>query len=419
VTGTDVSTTAAPHPSSNSASALSYPTFRAFAIGAMVSSAGTWMQNLTVPYVLYRQTHSATWVAMAAVANSVPGLFVAPVGGALADRHQRRWVLLYTQTILAILALGLWGAWTFHMRSPTMLVLLVACFGVMNGLVSPSWQSYLIELVPREAYLSAVSVNSAQFNIARALGPALAALVLATGGPSWTFACNALSFVAVLLPLAMMRVPRREIDTTDAPGVVRAYGQGVKVLWADDAMRTCFLIALASAGLVMPMLNLAAVVVGREYHAGAWGLGLLTAAYGMGSMTGWLLVELAPSARYLARSVKVRAGLFVCALSVLGFAASPGLLTAFPPLFIGGVAFLFQHTSCVSCVQLRVPEEYRGRVMGFYFLSWSAGLPLATLLMGRMSDLVNVRLTVATAGTLVLIVSLVLLVRPSITAPLD
>ncbi|HAS12372.1 MAG TPA: MFS transporter, partial [Acidimicrobiaceae bacterium] len=182
--------------------ALRIPDFRRFWIGATISNSGTWMQNVTVPYVLFQLTDSATWVGLASFLQFLPALFMGPLGGTLADRYPRRTVLLVAQSALALAAVGLWLLWSSGVAEPWSITAMVALFGAIAGTSIGAWQAFVSELVPRHLLLNAVTLNSAQFNAARAVGPALGGLVLGTLGPSWAFGLNALSYVAVLFALA-------------------------------------------------------------------------------------------------------------------------------------------------------------------------------------------------------------------------
>jgi MFS family permease len=169
--GSTVTTARPPH-------ALAHRPFRSFIIGAFVSNAGTWMQNLAVPYVLYRQTHSAAWVGMAGFATYIPTVLIAPWGGAWAERFQRRVMLLWTQLALTGTAALLWVLWVTGAHNPWAIIAPLALGGVASGANIPAWQAFLTELVPRESLLTGISMNATQFNVSRAFGPALAGVVI-------------------------------------------------------------------------------------------------------------------------------------------------------------------------------------------------------------------------------------------------
>ena len=169
-----------------------------FWLGALVSNTGSWLQNLTVPYVVYEITGSAFWVGVATAAQFLPGFVGSPIGGHLADTRERRRLLIVLLSVMAVLAVGLWWTWESGSRSIAVILLLVSASGLVWGTTLPSWQAFVNDLVPREDLISAVSLNSLQFNAARSLGPAVAGLVIASFGPGVAFGLNAASFVFVV-----------------------------------------------------------------------------------------------------------------------------------------------------------------------------------------------------------------------------
>ena len=188
--------------------ALRYRNFALFWTGALISSTGGWVQNVTIPYVVYKLTDSETWVGFAGFSLLITAALFGPIGGTLADRLDRRKVLIVMQSAQAVVALILWAMWSAGVRSPGAIVALAALSGAFAGLMIGSWQAFVSELVPREVLLNAVTLNSAQFNAARAFGPAIGGIVLATLGPGWGFFINAVSFVAVIGALLPMRLDR-------------------------------------------------------------------------------------------------------------------------------------------------------------------------------------------------------------------
>ena len=177
--------------------------FRIFFTGALISNSGSWLQNLAVPFVLFELTGKAFWVGLAGFAQFIPSFFLGPIGGSMADRLDRKKVLLVTQSAMAITAFLLWAAWASGWHNRWLILGLTAATGVINGFMIPSWQAFVPSLVPRADLGSAITLNSTQFNAARAIGPAFAGLLLATLGASWAFFINGLSFVGVLVAISV------------------------------------------------------------------------------------------------------------------------------------------------------------------------------------------------------------------------
>ena len=263
--------------------AFRYRNFRLFWIGALLSSTGTWVQGVTVPFVILQLTDSAAWVGFAGFAQFLPAVLVGPLAGSLADRFHRRSVLLVTQTLMAADALLLWVMWVAGVRNPWALVGAVALGGVTAGLNIPSWQSFISELVPREVLLNAVTLNSTQFNAARAFGPAVGGLVLGLLGPGPAFLINAISFLAVIVALLMIHVPRLERARADR-GVLRQFAQALRYARHMPGILACFLFVLALGALGSPVFQLLAVFADQVFHVGDLAYGFLGAALGIGAL---------------------------------------------------------------------------------------------------------------------------------------
>src|SRR5438477_775517 len=185
--------------------AFGHRNFILFWMGSLVSNVGTWMQNVTVPYVLlFVMDTSPIWVGIATVSQFLPSVVLSPYAGAFADRYSRKRVVIVSQVVQGVVAVVMWAAWVGGVRTPVTYVLLVGVGGIANGLNLPAMQALVGETVPREDLLNAVTLTLGQFNAARAVGPALTGLVLAQWGPSWAFLVNAVSFVAVVAALMAM-----------------------------------------------------------------------------------------------------------------------------------------------------------------------------------------------------------------------
>ncbi len=397
-------------------SALRHRNFALFWTGALISNIGSWMQSLAVPFVIYEATGSAAWVGFAAFMQFFPTVLLAPLGGSLADRYPRRMVLLVTQTIFAALAFALWGAWIAGVRSPLALTAIVGAGGVVAGVNIPSWQAFISELVPREDLLGAITLNSAQFNASRAIGPAIGGLVVATLGPAWAFFINGVSFAAVIVALALITTKARVV-TQPETGVLSQFAEGVRHLWAHRAMRYAYLLVVAMAFFGNPMLSLATVVARSVYDVGAVGLGALTAAFGVGAVIG--AVVLSRFARTRPASEVGRVGFTLFAGSVVLFGASPAISLGLVALFAAGFAYLVAIATFNTVVQLNVAEELRGRVMGFYVMGFTAAYPLGALLQGALAQIIGVQLTIVLAGSCLVAISAGLFLRPAAVRQLD
>ena len=377
--------------------ALRITAFRRFWIGALISNSGSWMQNVSVPFVLYQLTGSATWVGVASFAQFLPAVLFGPLGGSLADRFSRRSVLLVAQAAMAAVALALWALWSSGAASPWSITALVALLGAVAGLAIGSWQAFVSELVPRHLLLNAVTLNSAQFNGARAFGPALGGLVLATLGPSGAFALNALSFVAVLGALAS--IPGRPAAIADPggrPSVLGETWETVRYIRHMPGIAACVLVVASIGFLGSPVFPLLVVFAEDVFGVSDALYGLLGAALGIGGVLATPFV--AGRGSGIPRSRLAGTALAVYAASLVAFALSPVFPLAVVALVVAGGAYLAVASTLNTTIQVQVAEERRGKVLALYVMGLTSSYPLGSLVQGAIADRVGVRVVTAVAG---------------------
>lgn len=373
----------------------------------MLSNTGSWLSNLTVPYVLYQLTGSAVWTGIASVAQFVPQMVLTPWAGSLADRFDRRRMLLVTQTSMALAAAALWLVWLGSDRSPGsayVLLALIALIGALQGINLPSWQAFVNDLVPRADLPSAIALNSLQFNAARSIGPALAGLLLAVLGVTWAFFFNAVSYVAVIIGLLLLRLPptpsrptgdRREATFLHALRYVGTQ-QGIVA-----AIAVSFLVGV----LVNPILNFTVVFSESVFQTGAIVLGLMNAAFGVGSVAAAPVVA---SARAVSRAATTRAGLVLQGVGLVGFAVSPNATIATVALVLIGAGFMAAIASANTSLQMIVAPALRGRVIAVRLMIYAGSFPLGAMVQTALSDAVGPRPVVLGAGTLMLVLFILL-----------
>jgi MFS family permease len=347
--------------------ALSFHDFRVFWGGAIGSSIGANMQLAALLWVVAVATRSAAKVTLIAFITVVPLLLLGAVGGALADRFPRRRLLLVTQTLLMVQAFALWGVWEAGYGSYWVLFVLSLVGGVIIALNIPAWQSIVPELVPRPFLQNAVTLNSVQFNVARAAGPMLAGVLIAWVGAGICFLINALSFVLVLVALLLITsadtAPARP-DGEARPGVYAGFKESVRYLRNQPGLQVAIGTHAAFALLGAPVVQLIPVLSVEVLDVGS-------AAYGL------LL------------------GLAVGVLFMLAFGAS----------YVTVVAI--DH----STIQALSDDHIRGRITSLWLMTFGTGFPLGTILMGLTADVVGVRAVLIGAGVLVALVLTAVAVR--------
>ena len=397
-------------------SAFHHRNFAVFWTGALLSNIGSWMQRVTIPYVLYELTGSATVVGIGGFLQFFPVVLVGPLAGSVADRFPRRRVLMVTQSAMAVLALVLWAAWELGMRAPAGIIAVVAGSAVVAGLNIASWQAFVPELVPRHQLLNAVTLNSAQFNGARAVGPALAGVVLLRWGPGAAFLVNAVSYLAVIVALAMVRVPVVRRPRPERR-VLGQFAEGLDYVRRSPVILGCIAVAMTVTFLGMPLLQLMAVFAEEVYGVGEGAYGLLVGAIGTGGVlaaavvTGWL--------GQVRRSRLLRITLLVYGVSLVAFSQARTLPLGLAMAVVVGMCHLVTVTSLNTTVQLLVDEEVRGRVMAIWVMGFTLANPVGVLLQGWVTDHVGAPITVTAAGLGMVALGVVLVVGRRMPAALD
>ena len=387
--------------------AFRYRNFTLMWTSSLLSSSGSWLQMVAVPYVIYTITGSGAWLGFAGFLGYAPMVLTGPYAGSVADRFDRRRVLIIGGIVQAAITFALWASWVAGVRNIGVFLAVLTLGAFAGGFTVAAWQSFVTELVPREHLLNAVTLNSAQFNAARAFGPALGGVVLATLGVAWCFFINAVSFLVMVLGLVIVRVAKRRIVTPA--------GKARPIAEMRDAMRyvrtvpgivTCLVIVSALGFLGGPLFNLLVVFATDVYGVGKGAYGLLAACLGTGAILVAPIVAGRGGGIARSRLVTIAMVAYGTALVLLG--AAPVVLLGGAALLVAGAGYLGITASLNTAVQLQVREDMRGRTMAFYLMVLTAAVPLGAQIQGWLVDLIGVRWTVAGAGALFLSVFAVL-----------
>lgn len=385
--------------------ALGHRDFRLFWCGQLVSLIGTWMQSVGQAWLVLELTNSPFRLGLIGALQFGPILLFSFLSGAISDRVRKRRLLLGTQAALMLQAFTLAAlVWSGHVQFWHVAVL-AALYGLATTLDMPSRQAFVAHLVPRGDLMNAIALNSAVFNGARVVGPAMAGLLVARYGTAAAFLMNGASFIAVLTALAAIRTegapsPRRGV------GLRAEIGEGVR--YAAGTQRVALVMALLTVmGLFVVNMNVLVPLIARDVlHEGAHGFGLLMAALGVGAVAGALAVA-ALSVRRPPLALVVGSALAAAALVLVLSTARYFGPTATVLVALGFAQIVFM-TSCNTTVQIAVPDELRGRVMGLYALVFAGMTPIGALIMGTVAEHWGVSRACAVGGAagLVLILAL-------------
>ena len=379
-----------------------------------MSTIGSWMQTVAVGALVVAQTGKATWAVLVAAGAFLPIGLLSPVGGALADRLPRRPVLMLGNLAAAASAALLAVVVAAGHDNPWALLALVTLQGSASALVGPFQQAILPDLVPRSEFLAAVSLNSAQFNFGRIVGPALAGATVAAFGYPMAFVANAVSFLAVVLAVAFLRLapPKGKVD-----GLFASLRSGFTAARREPSCWAAIRAIAVVAFIASPFIALVPVMARHLSHGGpraiAQTTALLTTAQGAGAVAGALC--LAPLATRLGRGRVLSWSLFLLPPALLAYSASQTRWWGMVTLFIVGLIYIGVLSGLSTVVQLRAPAAYRGRVLSFFLVALGVAYPLGSLVQGPIIDRIGIGLTTAgTALALLLILTAVALLRPGI-----
>ena len=364
--------------------ALAHRNFRFFVLGQALSLTGMWIQMVAQSWLMYQMTQEAFAVAWVAIAQQGPGLLVGPFAGALADRHSRQRMLVFAHAAAIAPAVALAVLVFSGSASPLLLFALALVAGVARAFEIPTRQAFVPELVTREDIPNAIALNSIVFNVARLVGPAIGGFIIALAGEAWCFLANAVLLVPVLFSLLAIRVPVRSRLSSATSSLLSELASAVRyvrrepILWA-------LLGGLAAASVAgMPYTVLLPSFAARVLDAGPETYGFLTAAVGVGAILSAVL--LATRKQVAGLDAWLVASGVVFAFGLFGLSRSTDLGMAVLALAVIGGGFMFLMAATNTLVQLRVPDELRGRVMSFHTALFLGLFPVGGLLAGVLAD---------------------------------
>ena len=408
---------AARRPTSGRASemfrALSHRNYRLFWSGAFLSNIGTWMQAVAQGWLVFQLSNSPFWLGLDAFMSMAPGIVLTLAGGVFADLVDRRRLLIYTQIVSGLAALTLGTLVVTQVVQVWMILILSFITGSCFSLAGPSYQAITFDLVGRDDVANAVALNSTQFQLSRVVGPVFAGLGFRVFGLAGCFFANALSFVAVVTALAMVRF--EPVAPAAGAPIARERGAFLRDLfdgfrYVRGRPRVSILLVISSVTSLFgaPYLSMTPVYARDIFHLGATGLAMLMGVAGAGAFFGALF--LAYLGDFRRKGLSVLGGAFAFGMCLIGFALSTNLAVSLAFLFSMGCAIVLSVAVINTLLQQLVTNEMRGRVMSMFMLSFIGAMPIGNLIAGAVSHRFGVPHTLATGGLIVTIfVSLVAL----------
>ena len=382
--------------------AFQYRDFRLMWFGACTSSIGTWMQIVAQGWLIYRLSHSAFLLALDQFLAGIPIFLFSLIGGVVADRVERRKILLGSQYVQMASA----GILTVLVAMGTVQVWEILCLSFVSGFAQafggPAYQALIPMLVDRDDMPNAIALNSIQFNVAVMVGPALGGQTLAKLGETWCFGLNALSFLAPIISLSVITTRFLPAKTTES--MFSSLKQGIRFARKQNSMEALILLAFCMTALAMPMRTYFPVFVKDIFHRGPETYGNLLALMGLGSIIGSLAI--AGAGNMQRKGLVALGALIFLGIGISGFALSKSLLFSGSILVLAGAAMMAVFATVNSLVQLITTNEMRGRVMSVYNFAFRGGMPMGNLVSGWLVPVFTAPVVLGVNGVLLILLAL-------------
>lgn len=382
--------------------AFQYREFRLLWLGACVSSIGTWMQQLAQSWLVYKISDSSFYLGLDAFLGQIPILLLSLLGGVVADRRDRRAVLIVSQLIQLTCAFTLAALFAFstvHVWEILILSFIVGCAQAFGG---PAYQALIPSLVDAKDMPNAIALNSIQFNLARVIGPVLGGLALQKLGASWCFSLNGISYIAVIFSLLSLQ--KRSISIKRGTPIMESLREGFSFIKHQDGMYPLIILAFCMTLLGVPVLVFLPVFAKDVFQRGPDLFTIFLCFSGAGSVCGALLV-----AGWGEKQKKGLVALLVLILLggiIAGFALSRNIVLSGFLIFLSGAAIITVFASVNSLVQLLTSNEMRGRVMSVYNVAFRGGMPLGSLAAGALMKTYPASAVLAVNGGLLVVLGL-------------
>jgi len=379
--------------------------FRLLWIGQIISFSGTWMHSTAQGWLVYSLTKSPLYLGIVAACSSLPVMLFTLLGGVAADRFKKRNVLLVTQALSIIPAVGVGILTQMELIKVWQVMIFVFFLGTVNAFDVPARQSFFAEIVEKGYLMSAIALNSAAFNGARIIGPVIAGFTIAMMGLPACFYLNALSFFAVII--ALLRI--------ESPGVApmgktnslkKDLFEGMRFIKGEPRIRTLLTLIGTFSLFAIPFINLLPVFADDILKVGAKGLGLLAGSTGIGAFTA--AIALGYKGKFKRETLFLRGTAVLFPASLIVFALSANFGLSLVSLAVAGWSLVSFIAITNSTIQLRTSDNLRGRVMSTYTLVFLGLAPLGNLLLGALADMLGTPVALTSASIFCLVLSILL-----------
>jgi MFS family permease len=387
--------------------AFTYRDFRVLWFGAFTSTVGTWMQKVAQSWVVLDLTNSSFYLGLDDFLGQLPILLFTLIGGVIADRHDRRWLLIGSQFVQMATAFAL-ATLVFLGRAHIGHVLALSfTTGVAQAFGGPAYQAMVPSLVHKKDLPNAIALNSIQFNLARVFGPLFAGATMAMWGPAFCFSLNGLSFLVVIVALLSLSV--KHIPPAERKPMLHELKGGLAYARNDPAIVALTVLASMTTFLGLPLLTLLPIFAREIFHGDIGRYSQMMAFSGIGAVIGALVVAWLGRFRHMGLTLLLVQLVF--GVLIAGFAMSRIFWLSNLLLFLAGAALLMVFSMTSSLVQLIVPDHLRGRVMSIYMVAFRGGMPLGSLASGFLASRWPAPTVLAINGVLVSAVAIYFLIK--------
>jgi predicted MFS family arabinose efflux permease len=374
--------------------AFHYRDFRLMWFGACTSSIGSWMQTVAQAWLVYTLSNDPFYLGLDAFLGQAPIILFSLVGGVIADRRDRRMMLLMSQYIQMACAFVLTALFYFHVVQVWHILCLSFITGLGQAFGGPAYAALLPTLVGSEDYSNAIAWNSIQFNIARVIGPTLAGITLAKLNATWCFGLNGISFLAVILSLYVIHagfIPARSTEP-----ILRSMKQGIAFIRTKAGLNSLIVLAFCMTLFAIPLLTFLPVFAKEVFHGDEKTFTHLLICSGSGSICGALIVASLGKTKRQGRTALT--ALILLGALISAFSFSKSILLSSVLIFCSGAALICVFAMIQSLVQAITADEMRGRVLSVYNVAFRGGMPIGSLLLGKLIPVFTVSLTMAGSG---------------------
>jgi MFS family permease len=372
--------------------------YRYYFIGQGISLIGTWMQNIALSWLVYRLTGSVFLLGLIGFISQIPTFFLAPFSGVLTDRYNRLWILRFSQMFFMVQASVMAILVLFNLIAVWHIVVLSIIFGIITAFDAPARQSLVIDLIDNPDDLgNAIALNSAIFNSARLIGPAIAGIAIAVVGEGVCFLLNAVSFGAVILALFRIKIPVKQ-KITQRSNFKESFSEGFHYTFKSVPIRT-LIILLALLSLVgLSYIVLLPAYAKEILHGSSDTLGFLMSALGAGALTGALYMASRKTVLGLGKIISVNTCALGLAIVLASFSRDIHIsLIAF---YFGGLTMILSLSSINTMLQTIAEEDKRGRVMSFYAMALMGTSPIGNLLAGTIASKISIPFAILISGSI-------------------